>query len=367
MFAAANLRADAMPVFAEAYGYDCQKCHVQVPALNSYGRYVQRTMYAALDRETLKATAPVWIGEQPFYDSKDPNLPHRTQFGNVAVHLSGFLAPDVTTHIQQFLAQNDQPGGVDTAWVSYNDVLKAKNTHLVVGKMPPPGPSFFSQWMDLASFAAPQNAIGEHASALSRNRWGIKGGWSTTRFTADVGWFGANGDLNGATDFSSDTDKSIQWNIAYAPYDRPLQLGLYGNRGTFPLSAGGVDQYAATGLYVQLDQTRHAPGVLLTYQRGWDGNAGAGATTGTVLGPAASSGTTLELFYQPLRHYEGLISVRHESTSDGFGSVTQTNNIDLNFRLARFVHATLEQYTQSLQKPGFRYQVWWTTPLQRAH
>ena len=35
-------RAQAMPPFAQAYGVSCSLCHTQVPALNAYGRYIQR-------------------------------------------------------------------------------------------------------------------------------------------------------------------------------------------------------------------------------------------------------------------------------------------------------------------------------------
>ncbi len=112
-------------------------------------------------------------------------------------------------------------------------------------------------------------------------------------------------------------------------------------------------------------------GLLAIYQRGWDANAGTGsarggATAAMPLGAAASDGATLEVFYQPLRHYEALVSARREITDDGLGHAVQTSNIDLNLRLARFVHATLEQYSQSQGRPGWRYQVWWTTPLERS-
>jgi len=90
----------------------------------------------------------------PFFDSQDPNEAHKTQFGNIAVHVAGYSSPNVTTHIQQWLAQHDQPGGIDTAWVSYDRIF-GPGSHLVVGKVPPPGPSFFSQWMDLAPFTVP--------------------------------------------------------------------------------------------------------------------------------------------------------------------------------------------------------------------
>lgn len=74
--------------------------------------------------------------------------------------------------------------------------------------------------------------------ALANNRWGVKLGWTNAYVTADAGLFGAQTDLGSATDFSSDTDKSLQWHVAYAPFDRPLQVGLYGNVGTSPLSLG---------------------------------------------------------------------------------------------------------------------------------
>lgn len=356
--------ADAMPVFAEAYGYDCQKCHVQVPALNSYGRYVQRSMYAALDRKTLSSIPPVWLGEAAFSDTQDPNLPHQVQLGNVAVHVSGYLSNDVTTHIQQWLWENNTPGPLDTAWLSYNHLFGA-NTHLVLGKQEVPGPSPFSQWMDLAPFAVPSSTIGEHVQEFQDNRWGAKAGWSNPYVAADIGWFGSEADLNGATDFSGSTDKALQWNVAYAPFNRPFQLGFYGSHGTAPLAEGGIDRYAGTAAYLQFDPSRRAPGVLLIYERGWDGNAGQ-STAGQGLGAATDSGVSAELFYKPLRHYEGLVSVREEVTANSLGSVIHTSNADVNFRVARFVHATLEGYAQSLGKPGLRYQLWWTTPLQKA-
>jgi hypothetical protein len=43
--AAVTAPAMAMPPFAQAYGVQCNVCHTQVPALNTYGRYVQRTGY----------------------------------------------------------------------------------------------------------------------------------------------------------------------------------------------------------------------------------------------------------------------------------------------------------------------------------
>jgi hypothetical protein len=269
----APARLDAMPVFAEAYGYDCQKCHVQVPTLNSYGRSVQRSMYAVLDRQTLARGVPLWVGESASYDTQAPIEPHHVQFGNLAVHAVGFLDKNVPYHIQQWFSQNDHPGGLDTAWVSYDHVFGTAG-HLAVGKQPPPGPSFFSQWSDFSPFAVPSITVGEHAQGLQNNRWGAKLGYAGPRFIADAGWFGSSADLSGATDFSPSNDKTFQWNAAYSPDERRLQVGTYGNVGTFPLAEGGLDRYSALALYAQLDPSERWPGGLFIVQHGCDSNPG---------------------------------------------------------------------------------------------
>jgi hypothetical protein len=349
----------AMPIFAQAYGVDCQTCHIEVPALNAYGRYVQRTMYAALDRKTLARGIPVWIGESAFFDSQDPNEPHRLQLGNLAVHGAGFASNDLTYHVQQWLSQNDQPGGLDTLWLSYNRIF-GRQAHLVVGKMPPPGPSFYSQWDDIAPFATPQLTVGEHVFSLAANRWGTKFSYTREALIAEAGWFGSSADLNGATDFSAALDKSVQWHAAYAPVAHRYQIGLYGTSGVLPLAAGGVDRYSAAAGYVQLDPSDRAPGAIAVFQRGWDGHPGAG------LPAAASHAFTAEVFWRPFRRHESLLGLRREVTSDGLGTITRSTDVDFSFRVARYLHATIEAGAQSHASAAWRYQLWWTTPLRPA-
>jgi len=54
-------RAMATPVFAQAYGLGCTACHTQMPELNAFGRYVQRTGYAALNPKALQHAVPVFL------------------------------------------------------------------------------------------------------------------------------------------------------------------------------------------------------------------------------------------------------------------------------------------------------------------
>jgi hypothetical protein len=142
-------------------------------------------MYAVLDRQTLARGVPLWVGESASYGTQSSNEPHHVQFGNLALHGAGYLDKNVTFHIQQWLAQNDQPGGLDTAWVSYNHIFGPAG-HLAIGKQPPPGPSFFSQWSGFSPFLVPSITVGEHAQGLQNNRWGAKLGYGGQIFAVDA-------------------------------------------------------------------------------------------------------------------------------------------------------------------------------------
>ncbi len=356
LFAAGVKWAQAMPPFAEAYAANCTLCHTQVPTLNAYGRYVQRSGYTALDRNVLKRAVPLWVGANPSYDSQDPNAPHRLLVGNVAVHAVGYLATDWTYHVQQWITQHNQAGGLDTAWVAYNNLFHHEG-HLFIGKIESAAPSPFSQWSDLASFGTPEIVVGEHPYQLDANRWGSRFAFVRGSLDAEVGWLGSGDDLGGTSEFSN-IDKTVQWKVADANPKRPLEFGAFGSRGAFPLPEGGTDQYRSIAAYVQRDPTSNFPGVLLVYQSAFDSNAGNGN------GSAASTAATAEL-YRTILNQQAVIGVRKEFSNDGLGTQLQSGNIDFEYQVARFVHAYVEVYMAQNAKPGYRYMLWWTTPLSR--
>lgn len=356
------LPAAAMPPFAQAYGMRCEVCHTQVPGLNAYGRYIQRTGYASLDPHVLRRSTPVWVGESANYDTQDPDQPHRVVLGNLAIHAAGAFNEDLTYHLHQWITQSNQSGGLDTAWITYNNLLH-RDGHLFVGKMPAPGPSGLSQWFDIAAFATPEITVGEHPYQLDANRWGTKFNYVRGSLDLEAGYFGADGDLGAASDWSNDTDKTFQWKIAHADPEKPLEYGLYGSRGSFPLAEGGTDQYKSVVGYLQRDPTPHMPGILAMYLMGKDSNPGQDAS-GNPLGSAASNAATLEL-YQPLGD-RALIAVRKEFTNDGLGSNTQSGNVDFSYHIAPYLHFFAEAAIAQNSTPGWRYMVWWTLPLQKV-
>jgi hypothetical protein len=348
---AAMQRADAMPPFAQAYGMDCNTCHTQVPALNAYGRYVQRTGYASLDPHVLRRALPFWVGESANYDTGSGT--YKVQAGNVAIHAVGAIGDDVTYHFQQWILSNNQAGDLDTFWVTYNNLLH-RDGHLFVGLLEAPGPSPFSQWMDLAPFQSAEYTVGEHAYEVDGNGWGTKLNYIHGSLDAEAGWlYGGSGWSQSSAFINS--DKRFAYKLAWANPVQPLEFGFYGTRGSWPLAEGGFDQYWSVAGYAQRDPVHGLPGFLATYQSALDGNPGPG------LGSAGSNSGTLEL-YEPLPA-EGLISFRKEWTNDGLGTQMQTGNIDLSFPIAKYLRAYVENYYAQHSTPNWAYMIWWTTPL----
>lgn len=345
-----------MPPFAQAYGANCIVCHTEVPALNSYGRYVQRSGYAVLDSKTLHRSLPFWLGFNPSYSSQNEGT--KLQGGNVAVHAVG-LAGDFSYHIQQWIVQNNGPGGLDTAWFAYNGLFRHTG-HLFVGKVETPAPSPFSQWFDITPFASAEMTVGEHQYELDNNRWGSRLSYVHGSVDVEAAWLGSSGDLGGTSDFTNDTDKTFQWKVSHAIAERSsFEAGAFGSRGSFPLQEGGTDQYYSVAAYVQRDPQRTVPGVFAIYQDTFDGDPGPG------LGAAAGNALTFEV-YQTLFNGNAVVSSRYEHTNDGLGNRLGSGNIDFEFHLARFIHVYTEEAFGQGGKPTFQYMLWWTTPFERV-
>ena len=369
------LTVQAMPVFAKAYGVQCSTCHTVVPALNAYGRYVQRTGYSSLNREVLKTVVPIWFGEQVNGDStggvSDISPTHTSSFGNLAIHGAGYFAPDWTFHVQQWLLQNDSGGGtLDTAWATYNNLFH-RDGHLFIGKIESPGPSPFSQWQDISSFATPEIVVGEHAYQLDANRWGAKMAYTHGALDAEAGWMSSSNGFLSSADWAPTpgADKTFQWKVASAHADQPFEAGGYGSIGSYIVSTGAADHYWSIAGYAQRDPTGHGiPGVLGMYQIANDGNPGLDAN-GIQLPSAASSSFSLEI-YEPLLGNNALIGYRDQYTNDGLGNPLHSGVIDLSFNVpgVQYLHGYVESGLGSNSGapnggPTWRWLLWWTTPI----
>lgn len=355
--------SQAMPPFAQAYGMNCEVCHTAVPALNAYGRYVQRTGYASLDPATIHRADPIWLGETLFYDSQDAAMPHQIQTGNLALHAAGYLGKDWTFHAHQWITQANQSGGTDTLWLTYNNLLH-RDGHLFIGKILDAVPSPYSQWSELNGFATLSVASGEHAWQFGANRWGTKFSYTHQAVVAEVAYLGPGGNLNNATDFSNATDKSLDWRFAWAPPTVPFEFGVYGSQGVLPISDGTVDKYHGVGFYGQMDPMGRMPGLFAVYQVGHDPNAGAG------LGASTSKAFSIDA-YEPFFNQRVMLGTRQDYADDGFGNHTHSTNADLEWLAVRQVsdrNATgLVFNAEALMVPGggpdWKYQLWYVTTI----
>lgn len=362
--AAFTIKAQAMPPFAQAYGMQCNECHTLVPTLNAYGRYVQRTGYASLDPHVLRRANPIWIGVNTWYDTQDPDKPHYVEFGNVAIHAAGAAGDDWTYHAQSWIQQNNQAGDLDTLWVAYNNLFH-RDGHAFVGYITAPGPSPWSMWTDLSGFATPEITVGEHAYQTDANRWGIKLAYTPGSTDAEISWLGSSLGWSGASDFGSDTDKTFQWKLAHANPMEPLEYGLYGSRGSFPLANGDFDQYTTWGAYAQRDPVGYIPGVLVMYQMNLDTNPD---ESGLAVG---SNAGTVELYERIFNQQhdspagQGLIGLREEFTNDGLGTIGRSGNVDLSYHIARYLFFYGEAGIAQNNTPAWRTMLWWAAPIQR--
>ncbi len=354
----------AMPPFAQAYGINCEVCHANIPALNAYGRYVQRTGYASLDSTVMHGVNPLWVQMAAFQDTQDSTYPGKIQLGNINIQAAGYLGSDITVHAQQWIVQGNEPGGTDTLWLTYNNLLH-RDAHLTVGKLEVPAPSPFSMWFELSPFAPPEITVGEHAYQLDANRWGVKLGYVRPGYVVEGAYTGPGGDLNSAFDFTTPTDKTFQYRAAYARPDKPFEAGVYGASGSWPLSDGTFDQYNSITPYVEMDPQHGLPGLFAMYSSNHDANAGPG------FGPASSSGYTIDVF-QPFLDSKVMLGGRYEMTNDGLGTMFHYGYVDLGVMLSRHVASNNANalmlngevnMVSGSTAPGWRAQLLWNTTL----
>ncbi|MBV8638056.1 MAG: hypothetical protein JO322_08205 [Candidatus Eremiobacteraeota bacterium] len=348
----------SMPNFAQAYGIKCSYCHIQIPALNAYGRYVQRTGYAGLNPHVLERESPIWVDYPVGYSQQAPNA-GSWDIGSLGLHADGAFGTEKsewTYHVQQWLWQGSEPGGLDTAWVAYNNFFNGAG-HIFAGKLEVPAPSEFSQWFDVSGLtvnSAAEMTVGEHVYELDTNRWGYKFAYIRGSLDAEVSYGTSTADINGFNAYDWMQDKTLQYKLAFANRSNPLEIGYFGARGSWPLSEGGFDQYYTNGFYAQRDPIKAVPGFLATYQMNYDGNPGMGAT------PAGSNGFSYELFENIGQR--GLVSAGEQFTNDGMGNHTQIGNIDLSYHVTRFIMVYAEEALSVGQKPTWNGLVWFALP-----
>ena len=293
-----------------------------------------------MNPHVLQRQSPVWVDYPVGYSQQSPNAA-AWDIGSLGVHADGAFgipSSEWTYHVQQWIWQQSEAGGLDTAWVAYNNISSMVRVTSSLGSSKYRLPRSSASGSTLAALPpTPRRraTVGEHAYELDGNRWGYKFAYIRSSLDAEIAYVTSSADLNGFNAYDSSQDKTLQYKLAFANRSNPLEAGYYGARGSWPLTEGGFDQYYTNGFYAQRDPVNGVPGFLVTYQMNHDSNPGIGAP------PAGSNGVSYELFSNIGQR--GLVSVGEQLTNDGLGNHTQIGNIDASYHLTRFIMLYAEE------------------------
>jgi len=352
----------AMPNFARALGVSCQTCHTMVPALNAYGRYLQRTFYAPITSEAMRGSLPIYLEyEIQNYSTggKDSAQPGRkTTVGNLIASFDGFASPVFTYRVENNVYSGDQPTnqskGPETMWLAYNGLFGG-NGHLMAGDdYPGPMPSFMINPSDFeAAFHVRHLAIGTHSYNLENTALSFRFDYDKGPIDAEVAWRGGttNPLSGGPSDFSilPGTQRAFQWKVADAPPSKPFEFGAFGAVGTYidngkaGTLAGppNIDFFNIWGPYFELDPGsfgKYSPGLYGFYAMAHDSNPGiAGFQTLTPQGPYAED-ESIEL-YEPLLKNSMSFTIRQEYSNNGLGAVAHYYATGVSYQIPHLPYA----------------------------
>jgi hypothetical protein len=388
--------AAATPVFAQAYGVGCTTCHTQMPLLNAFGRYVQRTGYAALNRKTLQHAVPVFlfdIGTGYSHQSGDPSSDKiNGPFHSTLLQANSYLSPDVTYKIEQFLVVGGNAGFLEQGWLAYHNILN-HDGHLFLGKIPGVDLDEFGAGVldevTSADTAVPNVAVGVHNYGLDlgNGRWGGKFNFVRGKTFVEVAFLGNPtyaGSFADAYDFSRGADKSLQWRVAYADPAKPYEIGVFGENGALGFTGSGllpgnhVDNYNVVTPYINKDPRPGSPGFRIEYATATDSNPGY-KMTAAALGPAQQVGSTNSSWiigsaYQMVLHDHAMVNITYYHTNQalseiGFSGLVQPTGAatgggpGFSYAINPYARIYTSIYVAQNQRPTFTVVMWLTPPL----
>jgi hypothetical protein len=391
-------RAAATPVFAQAYGLGCTACHTQMPVLNAFGRYIQRTGYAAMDPKTLSHAIPVFIFDlgtaYTHQSGRPPSYGRITGPGNTTVvQANGFLGSDVTYKIEQLLTAGGHAGVLDQGWVSYHNFFD-HHGHLFVGKLAEVNLDEFSAFVlgdvnDAGQGSVPDVAVGVHDYALDYDggRWGTKFNYVQGKTVAEIAYLGnatGGSSFGDAYDFSQTSDTSWQWKVAYADPAKPYEVGVFGESGKLGFAGSSlapgvhIDRYDVVAPYVQKDPRPGSPGFRLEFATATDSNPG-NLTPAGASGPGRPAGSTASSWMiasvdQMVLHDHGMVNITYYHTNEALGAIGLTGLVQaagpatgagpgFSYAINPYTRIYSAIYVAQNQRPTFALKMWFSPPL----
>jgi hypothetical protein len=388
-------RLTATPVFAQAYGLNCSACHTQMPTLNAFGRYIQRSAYAPLDPKTLQHALPFFVfdvGSNYTAQSGTPQSAHRVNGpGNSTVfQANGFLGQEFTYKVEQLIVAGGQTGHLDETWIAYNDLLN-HDGHLFVGKLPEINLDEYADGVldDATISRLPTVAVGDHSydPDYDGGRWGAKFNYVGGKALVQAAYLAnatAASSFGGAYDYSKGANKSFQWRVAYADPANPWEVGVFGESGSTGFTGTAVpglhvDHYNVVAPYVNKDSRPGSPGFRVEYAIATDSNPGFAAPAGAGTSALRKIGLTdsswiIGTAYQMALHDHGMISITYYHTNQALGETGFTGlvkSVGTQTGVGPGFSYAIDPYTRFYttifiaqdQRPAFAISAWLTPPL----
>jgi hypothetical protein len=389
-------RAMATPVFAQAYGLSCTACHTQMPILNAFGRYVQRTGYAALSPQALKHALPLFPIDNGTTYTHQSDKPSRITgpFDLTELQADSALGPNLTYKIEQVMLASGHAGFLDQGWLTYHNILH-RDGHLFVGKLSAinldeyGAPIMLADVSDAGQSRIPFVAVGVHNyfADYGFGRWGAKFNYVQGKTLVQVAYLAnpsGSGSFGDAYDFSRAGDTTFEWRTAYADPAKPYEVGISGKSGAFgftgsELALGNhVDNYNVFAPYIVKDPRPGSPGFRFEYSFATDSDPG-DITPTIPTAPLRSAGSTRSSWMigsvdQMVLHDHGMVNltyyhINQALSETGFTGLVQSTGAEtgggpgFSYAINSYTRVWTAFYLAQNQRPAFAVTAWFTPPL----
>ncbi len=332
--------AQAVPIFAERYGFKCTQCHTAVPELNAFGEHFRRAGYR-LPNVPQHHVVPLALRVQENW-TKDllPSQNRRFNALAIAISTANFGPHGEDSYFARYLFGSQ--GAAGSLYYGYlQHVTPSTGVFQRVGLFALQTIANPTQRLDtITSQPAYTYTVGHSSANFSTPRLGVEVGERNDRDDIEVAlsFDEYHGAAYGAPAPPSDLAQSFgrpelfaTANVALSPELTVGALGLNGKRDFTSRSTGASysDVYYRDG--VEFEWTAPSRRFELTGQQLWghDDNADGFGT------PGISSGGFLTFKYRPARN--AYVGVRYDASANPFA----TRDVDYYGVWAPTIHARL--------------------------
>lgn len=309
-FAAAFVRADAMPIFAQRYQMTCGACHSVLPELNTFGTFFRDHGYRLPAPK--HGTTVASIRYQIKYDF-DP-APRAPRYVPGGVLLSNVDVGAISAFLHYAIGAQGGPSGTYLAYLTRYDAATKSQYRLGLYELPlvhSPG----QRLDDLAPYGYEQAHVGLNDLTLAQPRWGIEGEreFGVTRVALSVAFaefksaaYGGRPIDTGITTRPQHPEVGV---FVRAPFGSAITFtaeALAGARATAPAGRSSfTDAYTRDALGIEA----HAHRVSLLAQQWW----GVDSNDDGFGSRAGSSGGFVRLRYALGEH--AYLGARYDATA----------------------------------------------------